>query len=125
MTANEFITECEDNGWTLQMTPYEFIKKCEGNGWTLRIICGKPWRIEIEGEPADKVNEAMEILRQDMEFEARVFLALAHYHAFYNENSILWGLITNKQIFRAVNHYSIDPFAIILTEMGYFENDSK
>ena len=102
------------------MTPYEFIKKCEDNGWTLRIkLISKPWRIKIEGEPVDKVNEAMKILRQDIKFEARVILALAHYHAFYDENSILLDLIAERQFIRANDGLPTDPVLAVLDKMRW------
>ena len=101
MTANEFITECEDNGWILQ------------------VKLNEPWRIEIKGEPVDKVNETIEILSQDMMFEAKIILALAHYHAFYNENSILWDFITERQFIRAADRLPTDAVLAVLDKMGW------
>ena len=100
------------------MTAYEFIKKCVENGWALRVKFDESWHIEIKGEPADKVNEAIEMLGQDMTFEARVLLALAHYHAFYDGDSIVWDLVEEQQFIRADEGLPTDAVLAVLDKMG-------
>ena len=100
------------------MTPYEFIKKCVENGWALRVKFNEAWRIEIKGEPVDKVNEAIEMLRQDLMFEVKVIIALAHAKAFYDENSILWDLIAEQQFIRAADRLPTDAVLAVLDKMG-------
>ena len=100
------------------MTPYEFIKNCENNGLTLQVHVYEPWHIEIKGEPVDKVNEAIEMLGQDMTFEARVLLALAHYHAFYDGDSIVWDLVEEQQFIRADEGLPTNAVLAVLDKMG-------
>ena len=107
------------------MTPYEFIEKCKKNGLKLCLNLNEPWRIKVKGEPVDNINEVMEILRQDMEFQARVILALAHLNKGCNENDILCDLITEQQFIRAANKLPTDDILAVLDKMGWIYHDSK
>ena len=74
--------------------------------------------MEIKGEPVDKVNEAIKLLRQDMTFEAEAIMALAHIAKTKYENDALWRLIIEEQLIRAADGLPTDAVLAVFDKMG-------